>query len=265
MQADDGNFSGDVGGENISARATVGLGDVQFRWIVGDPSVLGLAAPPGSVALRVDAPFGIYSKTDVADTAWTLVAGGGTAGAGWTFDGTTVAVDPTAVLVQAGPLLVNIAANHIESDGAYPTGGFSAASSTLALDVYMGGTIIQQGIATITPPAGASNDVVLGAQPYQFARVRVDTTAGAATFTGIDADGASWPYNGGNVAGVQLDVFNLGPNTLTLANANAGSLAINRFSLPAGVDLVLAANEGRRLVYDGAGPGQRQWTILGPT
>jgi hypothetical protein len=80
MQADDGNFSGDVGGENIAARATLGIGDARIRWLVGDPSVVGLAAPPGSLALRVDTPYGLFQKTGSADTAWTALGGGGGGG-----------------------------------------------------------------------------------------------------------------------------------------------------------------------------------------
>jgi hypothetical protein len=82
MQADDGNFSGDVGGENIAARATLGIGDARIRWLVGDPSVVGLVAPVGSLALRVDAPYGLFQKTGPGNTDWTAIGGGGGGGGG---------------------------------------------------------------------------------------------------------------------------------------------------------------------------------------
>lgn len=51
-------------------------------------------------------------------------------------------------------------------------------------------------------------------------RVLVDTTAGDATITGLDATGVT--------SGTPILVTNQGPNLLTLAAQNAGSLAANR-------------------------------------
>lgn len=67
----------------------------------------------------------------------------------------------------------------------------------------------------LTLTAGNNNNVLVTGN-----RLLADTTAGDATITGFDATGISTGY--------PLVVTNLGPNALTLADANGGSLAANQ-------------------------------------
>lgn len=74
MLKDDAQFSGDCTAETFLARLLLGLGNVELRWLAADPSVVGLDAPQGSLALRVGGAFGVYQKTGPAATAWSLLA-----------------------------------------------------------------------------------------------------------------------------------------------------------------------------------------------
>ncbi len=93
--------------------------------------------------------------------------------------------------------------------------------------------------STFVSAAGANNNVTPAAPAIgTINRLKVDTTAGAANFTGLVA-GAD---------GQLLWILNVGANALTLNNQNAGSTAANRFS---GVDdFIIPANDSLLIYYD---------------
>lgn len=111
-----------------------------------------------------------------------------------------------------------------------------------------------QGVTTVvgitaTPPAqgprlsfaaaaGAANDVNPGGGwPGLYGRLDVDTTAGAASWTGLLA----------GFDGQRIMIRNTGANSLTLNNQNAGSVAANRFASSG--DTVIAAGLSVEAVY----------------
>jgi hypothetical protein len=92
-------------------------------------------------------------------------------------------------------------------------------------------------LSTVVLAAGANNNIA-PATPY--GRIDLDSSAGVANVTGI-------------VAGTDGQVATLrnkpGGNAVTLNNLNAGSLAANQLSGPAGNDVVLPAGTALTIVY----------------
>lgn len=91
--------------------------------------------------------------------------------------------------------------------------------------------------------AGATNNLNpgIGWPPSSGSRLDLDTSAGAATVTGLVAAND----------GIIVLIRNTGANTLTLASANAGSSAANQFLFVA--DLELAQYGSAWAVYYGQG------------
>ncbi len=89
--------------------------------------------------------------------------------------------------------------------------------------------------ATVTPTAGAHNNVVLpGPSDYVLA---VDTTAGASDWTGIVAQRD----------GQRLTFVVTGANNFTLDSLNAGSTTANRIQVP--TDISLVTNQSFTIQY----------------
>lgn len=97
--------------------------------------------------------------------------------------------------------------------------------------------------ATVTPPAGQSNNVDPGSIST-INRIHVDTSAGAASFSGLVA----------GLDGQLVWIFISGANDLTLLNESASSTITNRFH---GLgDFVLPADSSVLIYYDsGIGAG----------
>lgn len=81
--------------------------------------------------------------------------------------------------------------------------------------------------------------------------VRMEST-GAQSITGIVAPGS----------GAILTLINIGASTITLEQEDASSSAANRFSLPGGVDLAIAAGHAVTLWYDST---SSRWRAIGKT
>jgi hypothetical protein len=101
-------------------------------------------------------------------------------------------------------------------------------------------------VTAITAPAGTTNNAALSS--FTTTGVYKVNTPSAATYTGI-AGGAGQRV---------VTLFNIGPNTLTLAHENTNSTAGNRFKLPGATNYVIAADDSATLWYD-AGAGR--WRI----
>ena len=126
----------------------------------------------------------------------------------------------------------------------------NAGGKTLSFKAGSGGGGTLSGYVSYIAAAGASNNV----NPVGFGPtihlLDVDTSAGAANFTGLIA-GAD---------GQQLVLSVTGANLLTLNAANTGSTAANRFR--AAADLTLLQNGSFNLVYYGASTGVNRWVIV---
>jgi hypothetical protein len=109
----------------------------------------------------------------------------------------------------------------------------------------MAGILKLAAAANLTPAAGASNNVDPGTIAT-LNRIRVDTTAGAASFTGIVA-GAD---------GQLLWIVNTGANDLTLTNNSGASSAGNRFS---GLGDITIPGGGSALIYYDTGVAGGAW------
>lgn len=92
----------------------------------------------------------------------------------------------------------------------------------------------------LAPPAGASNNVDPGPGSIgTINRLRVNTAAGAASFTGIVA----------GTDGQLLWILNTGANDLTLVDNSGGSAAGNRFR-GVGVDIIIPSGGSALIYYD---------------
>lgn len=105
----------------------------------------------------------------------------------------------------------------------------------LALGLFTGGSLI-----TYASAAGVSNDVNPGSgwPSAGIGRLNVDTSAGNAEWTGLAAP----PIDGYGVL-----IKNVGANQLQIDNANAGSLAANRFDMSG--NLILTQNQQVIAIY----------------
>lgn len=93
------------------------------------------------------------------------------------------------------------------------------------------------GFVAVTVAAGTVNNWDPGSAKYLL----VDTTAGAASLTGVLPTAS--PTG-------ELTVVNAGPNDITLAHQDAGSAAANRLLCVGGSDLVLGPDDAAVLLYD---------------
>ncbi|KKM99169.1 hypothetical protein LCGC14_1150510, partial [marine sediment metagenome] len=98
---------------------------------------------------------------------------------------------------------------------------------------------------SITLSAGANNDVATGTTTVQ----RTTSTASSDTITGF----------AGGRAGRMMILMNGGAQAFILKHLDGGSVAANRIELPGATDLVVSANEGLWMYYDGSLPS---WTVV---
>lgn len=94
--------------------------------------------------------------------------------------------------------------------------------------------------ASVVLAAGLNDNITPAPAIGTLNRLRVDTTAGAASGTGLAA-GAD---------GQLLWILNDGPNDFTLLNADTGSTGVNRFAGPA--DLTIPTKASMLIYYDAA-------------
>jgi hypothetical protein len=109
------------------------------------------------------------------------------------------------------------------------------------------GAVTYSGVITPTTLAANANDYAPAGFPTA-ATVRVSASV-AVSITGL----------AGGAAGRQVTLANVGTFAITLPNANAGSVAANRFSFAA--DLVLRGGDSATLTYDGT---TSTWRVSSP-
>jgi hypothetical protein len=142
-----------------------------------------------------------------------------------------------------GPVQLGSGGGYRWGSGSPISGGFStqisrAANGVVSLDsssLMVGGTYRTVALSPVALTGTVNNYAPGGVSEFQ----RWSAIA-ATTVTGLSL---------AQVDGQRHTVVNVGANPITLANAAAGSLAANRFLSAAG-DLVLAANQAARLIYD---------------
>ena len=119
----------------------------------------------------------------------------------------------------------------------FANSGNAAGPVIVYLGLFTGGSVL-----TYAPAAGTLNNVNPGgAWPsVTIGRLDVDTTAGDTVWTGLVASAQD---------GYGVLITNTGANLLTLAHANAGSLAANQFNCSS--DLILPTNARTMAVYFG--------------
>ena len=114
-------------------------------------------------------------------------------------------------------------------------------------------TFAQTGVITPAALAGGTTNNYAPAGFATASRMRQNVTA-ASTLTGL----------AGGVTGQEMTINNINTtaaNTLTLANANAGSLAANQFLLPSGLDWIIPAGGSVKLRYDGTSTAWRMEAV----
>jgi hypothetical protein len=146
-------------------------------------------------------------------------------------------MDPRYVVLLGTDALDNQVPVLVTPGGAIVTTGGGA--SSLA-GLFTGGSLI-----TYASPAGVTNNVNPTGwltTPSAVGRINVNTAAGNAEWTGLDAAGIN--------DGTGVLITNVGPNNLQLDNQNAGSTATNQFF--ASGNIVLVPGQGTIAVYSTA-------------
>ena len=144
---------------------------------------------------------------------------------------------PHAMIMLGTDALGNLIPVLVTPGGAIVTTGGGAGSLA---GLFTGGSLI-----TDASPAGVTNNVNPAGWltiPSAVGRINVDTTAGNAEWTGLDAAGIN--------DGTGVLITNVGPNNLQLDNQNAGSTATNQFF--ASGNIVLVPGQGTIAIYSTA-------------